>query len=74
MAGHGRGSSQQLEQDQDSDMTVTQRRVRAADPSGPEDRASAYPRRTTDDTLTPVTEPGIKYTCDICEDLSVWLC
>jgi hypothetical protein len=55
-------------------MTVTQRRVRAADPSGPEDRASAYPRRTTDDTLTPVTEPGIKYTCDICEDLSVWLC
>ncbi|BEI83448.1 hypothetical protein CcaverHIS002_0400520 [Cutaneotrichosporon cavernicola] len=33
-------------------MTVTQRRVRAADPAGPEDRA--------------ITEPGIKYTCDIC--------
>ncbi|KLT41943.1 hypothetical protein CC85DRAFT_246755 [Cutaneotrichosporon oleaginosum] len=41
-------------------MTVTQRRVRAADPSGPEDRV--------------ITEPGIKYTCDICESPCRWAC
>lgn len=49
-------------------MTVTQRRVRAADPTGPEDRASENPTCATVDALTLVTEPGIKYTCDICED------
>lgn len=60
-------------------MTLTQRRVRAADPSRPDDKGGKsavvfslcyrlWSGQMAD--LPLATEPGIKYTCDTCESFT----